>query len=69
MFVPVYTYSNKQARTVFYEFTTMGNMYEVLESKAKLQYGGLGASDAGGNRGSGGGAEPSVFGDFCNFFN
>jgi len=38
MFVPVlysYTYNDKQALTVFYEFI-MENKHEVLESKAKL---------------------------------
>jgi len=56
MFVSVlypFTYNNKQAYTIFYEFI-VGNKYEVLESKAKLWV----------FR-----AEPPVFGDFCSFFN
>jgi len=62
MFVPVLysdTYNNKQARTVFYEFT-MGNMYEVLGSKAKLWRSGAKTPAARGNRWS-------VFGEFCSF--
>jgi len=42
--------NNKQARTVFYEFT-MGNMHEVLGSKTKLLGSGGEPSAPGGNIG------------------
>jgi len=67
MFVPVlypYTYYNKQARTVFYEFK-MGNKPEVLGFKGKLWVSGSEASSRECNRGLR--VETPVFGDFCNF--